>query len=254
MAMSSSRNLLILFFLIASSLLHAVTGSSFVYADEVSERLKQRAAEYYWGQNRKKDLKKALDLYVQAADRGDSEAKYIAGGMYYKGYGTVKDLTKAFTYLYNAALDGSSTPDSQKLLGQFFLQGINVPKNYSEAMKWYTLAAENGDRDAQSELGFLYYTGKGGERNFAKAFHWYEKSAFQGLAVSQYSLGVMYFSGTGVDTADMLQSYGWFSLAAAQGHVAARQAVEYIESVLSQEELVEAQNLASNLFLQISSK
>ena len=229
-------------------------GLNVVTADETTDRLKSLAAEYYWGKTKTKDLEKALKLYIRAANRGDSEAKYIAGGMYYKGFGTKKDINKAFTYLYDAALDGNSTPESQKLLGQFFLQGSNVPKNYGEALKWYLLAAENGDRDAQSELAFLYYTGRAGERSFEKAFYWYEKSAYQGLAVAQYSLGVMYYSGTGVENSDILQSYGWFSLAASQNHMAGQQAVNYLESVLSSEKLAHAQNIASQLFAQINKK
>lgn len=213
-----------------------------------TEKLKVLAQKYYWGVEAEKDLSKALELYLKAADLGDNEAKYIAGGMYYKGYGTPRDLNKAFSLIYGAALDGKSTTESQKLLGQFFLTGTSTPKNYKEAMKWFGLAAENGDRDAQSELAYLYFTGMGGEKDFDKAFYWYQESARQGLAVAQYSLGIMYFSGTGTVEADPVNAYGWLSLAAAQNHNGAKQARDYIEKNLSPEDLAAAQRRATEFF------
>ena len=34
-------------------------------------------------------------------------------------------------------------------------------KSYAEAMKWYWLAADQGDADAQYNLGVMYVTGQG---------------------------------------------------------------------------------------------
>lgn len=216
-----------------------------------ADKLKFSAQKYYWGKGVKQDFSKALELYLQAAKQGDNEAKYIAGGMFYKGLGTRKNLHTAFKLLYGAALQGNSTLQSQKILGQFFLTGHGVPRNYSEAKKWYTLAAQNGDPEAQSELAFLYFTGKGGERDSKQAFHWYQKSAHQGLAVAQYSVGIMYFTGSGVEQPDTIKSYGWLSLAASQNHPDAVVAQDYLEKMLSPEELKQAQDYAVSLYQHI---
>jgi len=213
-----------------------------------TEKLKFTAQKFYWGKEEKQDYSKALELYLKAAELGDTEAKYIAGGMYYKGLGVERDLRKAFRLLYGAALEGNSTPQSQKLLGQFFLTGTAVPKNYNEAMKWYKMAAESGDRESQSELAFLYFTGRGGERDLKQAFNWYEKSAYAGLPVAQYSLGIMYYTGSGIDEADLKKAYGWLSLAASQNHPEAEVARNYLESFFSPQELVDAQKYATQLF------
>jgi len=225
-----------------------------VGGSQYTERLKNLAQSYYYGTNVTKDLNRALRLYLKAAEQGDTEAQYIAGGMYYRGFGAPQDLKKAFSLLYGAAVEGSSTPQSQKLLGQFFLTGTTIPQNLGEAMKWYLLAAENGDREAQSELAFLYFTGRGGERNVEKSFFWYEKSALQGLAVAQYSLGIMYYSGNGAKEADIIKAYAWISLAAAQNHADALAARSYIESLLSADELLRAQDYALQLYRQLNAE
>ncbi len=245
--MNSFSHIKVLAFIILSLILSASTS----YSNRQIDNLKVLAQKYYRGKGVEQDYSKALNLYLEAASLGDSESKYIAGGMYYKGYGTQKDLNQAFSLLYGAAVKGKSTPESQKLLGQFFLTGKSIPRNYTEALKWYSLSAENGDRESQAELAFLYFTGRGIERDFEKAFYWYKKSAEKGLAVSQYSLGIPYYSGNGVDEVDTVKAYAWLSLAAAQGHYDAIIARDYIESFISAKELSQAQLFAKQLFQKI---
>lgn len=225
--------------------------SNFSYSTSETDKLKYAAQKYYWGKGVDQDYAKALDLYLQAAQLGDTEAKYIAGGMFYKGIGTPINQKMAFNLLYGAAIQGNSTPHSQKILGQLFLTGSTTPRNYAEARKWYTLAAENGDKESQSELAFLYFTGKGGDRNLEKAFYWYERSAIQGLAVAQYSLGIMYYSGSGITEPDLIKSYGWLSVAASQNHADAQISRDYLETVLSTDELKKAQDYSVQLFQQV---
>lgn len=238
--------------LIALIIFFSFPGISLAKTAGDAEKLKNFAQKYYWGKTVKQDYSKALQLYLEAAELGDTEAQYIAGGMYYKGFGVKKNNKKAFDLLYGAAISGNSTPQSQKLIGQFFLTGSSVPKNYAEAKKWYKLAAENGDRDAQSELAFLYYTGRGGEQDLKKSFSWYKKSAEQGLAVAQYSLGIMYFSGSGVPSPDLVKAYSWINMAASQNHSDAKIVRDSIEQLLSSDELKKAQNFTLQLYKNIN--
>ena len=39
-----------------------------------------------------------------------------------------------------------------------------VPQDYAEAVKWYRLAADQGDAAAQNNLGFMYETAKASRR------------------------------------------------------------------------------------------
>jgi uncharacterized protein len=222
--------------------------------DPTLDVLKFNAQKYYWGKDVRQDLPKALTFYLLAAQKGDTEAQFIVGGMYFQGIGTEKNPKEGFKWLYMAAKNGESTPKSQKILGQAFLQGNVVPQNYTESLQWYHRAAENGDHDAQNELAFLYYVGKGVEQDFKTSFEWFEKAARGGLPVAQYNVGIMYYTGNGVEQTDLLQAYTWLSLAAANGHNNASAASKYLETLLNASELKQAQQKATQLYNEINAK
>lgn len=50
---------------------------------------------------------------------------------------------------------------AQYNLGLAYHKGLGVPQDYEEAVKWYRLAAEQGNADAQLSLGFMYDEGLG---------------------------------------------------------------------------------------------
>ncbi len=68
----------------------------------------------------------------------------------------------------------------------------------SEAVGWYTKAAEAGEAEAQYILGMLYFNGKDVTADLAAAANWIEKAAHKDHAASQFQLGVMYWTGKGV--------------------------------------------------------
>ena len=70
--------------------------------------------------------------------------------------------------------------------------GQGVPQNYAEALKWYRLAADQGDASAQNNLGVMYAKGQGVPQNYAEALKWYRLAADQGNASAQSNLGFMY--------------------------------------------------------------
>lgn len=218
-----------------------------------TERLKQTARKYYFGIGVGQDYGRALALYLEAARMGDAEAQFIAGGMYFVGRGTAKNPREAFRLLYQAAINGKSSPESQKIIAQTFLVGQVVPKNYPEALRWYEEASGNGDRDAQNELGFMYVVGGNGmDRDPEKAFKLFEQSARSGLAIAQYNLGIMLSTGNGVEQADLATAYAWFNLAAANGFSDAVAARASLEAALSPQELARAQRVSDELFQQIN--
>lgn len=77
--------------------------------------------------------------------------------------------------------------------------------------------AKQGDATAQNELGNLYIQGELVSRDYAKALEWYKKSAYQGDAEAQYNLGYMYEIGIGVK-ADEDKAIEWYQKALRQGH------------------------------------
>ena len=56
-----------------------------------------------------------------------------------------------------------------------------MPQNFTEAERWYRLAAEQGLADAQHNLGYLYHIGQGGlPQDFVQAHMWYNLAAARG--------------------------------------------------------------------------
>ena len=100
-------------------------------------------------------------------------------------------------------------------------------KNYSEAVKWYLKAAEQGYADAQNNLGFCYDNGKGVEKDPKQAVYWYQKAAEQGYASAQFNLGLCYENGKGVEQ-DQKQALSWYQKAADQGDEDAKAKVKQL--------------------------
>jgi TPR repeat protein len=44
--------------------------------------------------------------------------------------------------------------------------------DYAQAVKWYRLAADQGDADAQFNLGFMYASGQGVPKDYVLAYMW----------------------------------------------------------------------------------
>ena len=84
------------------------------------------------------------------------------------------------------------------------------------AIKWWTLAAENGSLWAQHRLGWCYFDGSGVEKNHAEAIKWFLRAAEQDEPWSQYRLGLCYQGGEGVEKDDR-KAFEWFNKAAEQG-------------------------------------
>ena len=57
-------------------------------------------------------------------------------------------------------------------LGEMYLCGEGVEKNIEEAVKCFTIAAENGNNSSMRELAELYIKGIGVEKSEDKAFNW----------------------------------------------------------------------------------
>ena len=57
-----------------------------------------------------------------------------------------------------------------------YANGEGVPENDAEAVKWYRLAAEQGDAQAQFNLAVKYANGEGVLRSGAAAADWFYKA------------------------------------------------------------------------------
>jgi TPR repeat protein len=91
----------------------------------------------------------------------------------------------------------------------------------TEAVRWFRLAAAQGNAKAQNYLGVCYLNGEGVAVDHAEAVRWFRLAAEQGYATAQLNLGVCYCDGDGV-AVDHAEAVRWYRLAAALGNAAAR--------------------------------
>lgn len=182
------------------------------------------------------DYKAAATELQQLAKEGNDKAQVMLGVMHKSGVGLPQDRALALEWFKKAAEHGNTAAQTH----------INVMLNEDldrKAAEKLRLSAENGDPLAQYTLGSMYEQGTGVQRDNKTAAEWYRKAAEQGEINSQINLGVMYAEGTGVKQ-DSVQAYKWLNLAAASGNKTAIKNRDLLASVMTDEEIKEAQRLA----------
>ena len=106
------------------------------------------------------------------------------------------------------------------------------------------------NREADYDLGVRYAKGRGVPRDDVQAFKFLRKAAEQGHVAAQRHMGLAYFGGAGVPQ-DYLQGHAWLNLAAAQGDQEARALRSKVTAQLTPDQIVHAQQLASELMRRI---
>ena len=133
---------------------------------------------------------------------------------YYGRNGVSKDYTEAVKWYRKAAEQGHS--NAQNYLGDCYFYGQGVAKDYTEAVKWYRKAAEQGHSNAQNYLGDCYFYGQGVAKDYKLAMEWFQKSAAQNNLNAIRTIGFMYEKGMGV-TQDYHIAKEWYQKAADKG-------------------------------------
>ena len=66
---------------------------------------------------------------------------------------------------------------AQSNIGFLYYQGLGVPQDYDEAVKWSRKAAVQGDPSAMNNLGGSYEFMRGVRRDYVQALMWYTLAA-----------------------------------------------------------------------------
>jgi TPR repeat protein len=106
------------------------------------------------------------------------------------------------------------------------------------------MAAEQGHAGAQGNLGTSYFEGKGVPQDYTEAVVWYRKAAAQGYVWAQNRLGAIYGKGEGVSQNYVLANM-WFTLSAGQGDETGKQGLDLIASLMTPDQIAEAERLAA---------
>ena len=118
------------------------------------------ARKYYYDYNvaleeyKNKNYTYAFKLLLTLAEGGDARAQSDIAGMYFNGWGVIKDLKMAFRWYKKSSLNGN--PYAQYKLGDMYWNGLGVEVNTDTAQIWWKMAADNGYKDAQFNLPYQY--------------------------------------------------------------------------------------------------
>ena len=127
-----------------------------------------------------------------------------------------------------------------------FLIGSQVGVHAQSQLEDNLILAEAGHAPSQGNVGLIYEQGIGVPQNYVEAVRWYRLSSEQGYALSQVALGSMYNDGRGVPEDDVV-AYMWFNLAGAQGVPdVSNLAQDYkaeMERQMTREQIAEAQRM-----------
>ena len=121
-------------------------------ADQGHEKAQLALAKCYLsGQGVKQDSAEAFKIYRKMADAGSAEALFELHECYRFGYGVKTDKAKAMEVLRKSAEMGYVK--AQYALGFYYQRGNgDTPVDLHEAVKWYTLAAAQGDSGSKAYL------------------------------------------------------------------------------------------------------
>lgn len=117
--------------------------------------------------------------------------------------------------LQKRALAGNDK--AQFELARRFWLGEGVAENKEKALKWYRLAAEQGNSDYQMAYGLILCWEDNLQQGFQDGFNWICKAAKQGHIGAQYFVAVEYAIGDHIKK-NLFKAAKWYQSAAALGH------------------------------------
>ena len=130
-----------------------------------------------------------------AAERGSTDAYGGLSVMHRLGLSVDVDLEKAASLVREGAIMGSAS--MRVLMGIYYREGWGVPQSFTEARRWFDLAANVGNVAAISAIGDMYKRGQLGEPNPQVALTYYRKAATLGQTDALNSVGMAYMDGKG---------------------------------------------------------
>lgn len=81
-------------------------------------------------------------------------------------------------------------------------RGQGIAQNYSVAVKWYRLAAQQGNANGQNNLGYMYRIGQGVPQSYVEAYKWTDLA----LAASKLSPSVQSLASTNMRRLDAMMT------------------------------------------------
>ena len=180
------------------------------------------------------------DLRIRAETGDKSATRQLAEAYYLGREGAEQNFSEAARWYTKLAQQGDVR--AQTTLGLMYARGYGVKKDPVAAHHWWSFAAAANDAGAQYNLALSYANGDGVAQDYAQAAQWYDQAARRTHVQAQHNLGLLYLEGKGV-AKDPVRAYFWVKVAALQGDDLAQESLKKVAAGMSPEQirLAEAQ-------------
>ena len=141
---------------------------------------------YENGQGVAQDYKSAIKWYSHASEQGYTPAQRNLSSMYANGKGVTQDPNIAGKLMRLASMSEDLNIGSQYNIG--WMYGSNPNGDYATAYRIWNNLAERGDAYGQYQIARMYMFGQGVVQDIITAVKWYSLAAEQGNIEAQISL------------------------------------------------------------------
>jgi hypothetical protein len=154
---------------------------------------------------------------------------------------------------------------SQIELAEMYRAGTEIPKNETEAFRWYLLAASQGNSEAMYQVGMGYLLGLGVEPDKNEALKWLSRLAYpettedsgfpSRMVEAQAGMAAIYYRTPGKPH-DPAKGYGWLLLAVCYAHPWTDEVTPFNAEILAaaREKVAILQDAKSKLELELTPK
>lgn len=162
--------------------------------------------EYLNGKLFPGDLGAAVKWLELAAQQGLAVAEAELGRLCLEGSGVKPDESHGLSLIRSAADKGQEV--AQANLGNFYMRGLfGIEQDYNEAIKCSLFAAQKGSIEAQFLTGLILHE----ENRKNEAMKWFRLAADQGNAGSQHLLAVFCYNERPL-TLSITEAGRWFQI------------------------------------------
>lgn len=180
----------------------------------------------------------AIEMLRKGATAGSAPSQSKLAYLYDNGIGLPNDVDTALKWYHVAAAQGDKTALNN--LGLIYLMRKGITNNPDESVKYFTKAAEKGSISAMDNLGEMYGKGLGGiSQDLTEAFKWFHMAAEHDHPLAKFKTGEFYRLGLS-GPPDPLRAYIWYSIAFAAGIELAGQQRDLVAKSLTAEQIIEA--------------
>lgn len=184
-------------------------------------------------EKKNKNYGKAKEIFELLASHNNVRSQRELGNIYYYGLGVAASTDKAVSWFKKASTAGDqySKNSLNTIFADDYKKGLKLyeSKKFSEALQVWLPIAKEGHYDAQGYLGDIYMLGKLGAPDYSEAAKWYNLAADQDGAYESYRLALLLKDGKGVSK-NTREAYKYFKKAADKGYGSAYFYVAYFLS------------------------